>query len=109
MVGAGYMGKAHAVAMSAVGAVFDTPLRPSLEMICTTSEEGAAEKARAFGFRRSTADWRELVDAPEVEASWSSRARNATHRDIALAAFARRQAGLLREATWRERRSRAAR
>ena len=88
VVGAGYMGKAHSVAMSAVGAVFDTPLRPSLEMICTTSEEGAEEKARAFGFRRSTADWRVLVDAPEVEAVIIASPQS-THRDIALAAFAR--------------------
>ena len=34
IVGGGYMGKAHAVAMSAVAAVFDTALRPRLEMIC---------------------------------------------------------------------------
>ena len=32
IVGGGYMGKAHAVAMSAVGAVFNTNLRPRLEM-----------------------------------------------------------------------------
>lgn len=87
VVGAGYMGKAHAVAMSAVGAVFDTALRPSLEMICTTSEAGAAEKARAYGFRRSTADWRHLVEAPEVEAIVIASPQS-THRDIALAAFA---------------------
>jgi predicted dehydrogenase len=88
VVGAGYMGKAHAVAMSAVGAVFDTELRPSLEMICTTSPEGAAEKARALGFRRSTADWRVLVEAPEVEAVVIASPQS-THREIALAAFAR--------------------
>ena len=34
ILGGGYMGKAHAVAMSAVGAVFDTALRPRLEMVC---------------------------------------------------------------------------
>ena len=28
VVGGGYMGKAHSVAMAAVGAVFDTALRP---------------------------------------------------------------------------------
>ena len=28
IVGGGYMGKAHAVAMSAVGAVFNTNIRP---------------------------------------------------------------------------------
>ena len=87
IVGAGYMGKAHSVAMSAVGAVFDTQLRPCLEMICTSSEAGAAEKARAFGFRRATADWRRLVEAPEVEAVIIASPQS-THREIALAAFA---------------------
>ena len=39
IVGGGYMGKAHAVAMSAVGAVFNTNLRPRLEMVCGASHE----------------------------------------------------------------------
>jgi predicted dehydrogenase len=86
IVGAGYMGKAHSVALSAVGAVFGTILRPSLEMVCTTSEAGAAEKARAFGFRRSTADWRALVEDLEVEAVVIASPQE-THRAIALAAF----------------------
>ncbi len=68
IVGGGYMGKAHAVAMGAVGAVFNTRLRPTLEMICTTSKEGARAKAQAFGFKRATDRWQELVMAPEVEA-----------------------------------------
>ncbi len=87
IVGAGYMGKAHAVAMSAVGAVFDTALRPALEVIATTSAEGAREKARAYGFKRGVADWRELVAAPEVGAVVIA-SPQATHRDIAMAAFA---------------------
>lgn len=33
IVGGGYMGKAHAVAMATVAAVFDTPLRPRLSLI----------------------------------------------------------------------------
>ena len=36
IVGGGYMGKAHAVAMSAVGAVFNTNLRPRLETVSYT-------------------------------------------------------------------------
>jgi predicted dehydrogenase len=87
IVGAGYMGKAHAVAMAAVGAVFDTALRPRLEMICTTTPEGAADKARAFGFARSTADWRVLVNDPKVEAVVIASPQQ-THREIAEAAFA---------------------
>jgi predicted dehydrogenase len=88
IVGGGYMGKAHAVAMSAVGAVFDTALRPALEMICTTTADGAAGKARQFGFARSTADWRVLVDDPAVEAVVIASPQE-THREIALAALAR--------------------
>jgi predicted dehydrogenase len=87
IVGGGYMGKAHAVAMSAVAAVFDTALRPSLEMICTTTPEGAADKARQFGFARATSDWRVLVADPRVEAVVIASPQD-THKDIALAAFA---------------------
>ncbi len=87
IVGAGYMGKAHSVAMAAVGAVFDTKLRPRMEMICTTTEAGAMEKARAFGFGRGTADWRKLVADPRVEAVVIA-SPQATHCEIALAALA---------------------
>lgn len=88
IVGGGYMGKAHAVAMAAVGAVFDTALRPSLEVICTTSQAGAADKARQFGFKRSTSSWQSLVDDPAVQAVVIASPQE-THHDIALAAFAR--------------------
>lgn len=86
VVGGGYMGKAHAVALQAVGAVFGTSLRPVCEMICTTTEDGAREKARSLGFRRSTADWRVLVRDPAVEAVVIASPQE-FHRDIALAAF----------------------
>ena len=88
IVGGGYMGKAHAVAMAAVAPLFDTALRPTLEVICTTTEQGAAAKARQFGFARSTADWRKLVDDPKVEAVVIASPQE-THKDIALAALAR--------------------
>jgi predicted dehydrogenase len=88
IVGGGYMGKAHSVAMAAARAVFDTALRPSLEMICTTTEAGAADKAQQFGFKRSTSDWRKLVDDPAVQAIVIASPQE-THHNIALAAFAR--------------------
>jgi predicted dehydrogenase len=87
IVGAGYMGKAHSVAMAAVGAVFNTSLRPRLEMICTTTPEGAKEKAGAYGFESATSDWKTLVDNPRVEAVVIASPQT-THREIALAAFA---------------------
>lgn len=87
ILGGGYMGKAHSVAMSAVGAVFNTGLRPHLEMI-GASTPGSAEKYRqAYGFKRATADWRELVNDPKVEAIVIATPQE-THRPIAEAAFA---------------------
>ena len=47
LVGGGYMGKAHAVALSAVGAVFDTDLRPRLEVIAAASPATAEQYRRA--------------------------------------------------------------
>jgi len=86
IVGTGYMGKLHSVAMHAVGAVFDTPLRPVCEMICATTDAGAAEKAARFGFNRSTSDWRELVQDDKVEAVVIASPQS-THLEIARTAL----------------------
>ncbi len=88
IIGGGYMGKAHSVAMSAAAAVFDLPLRPRLEMICASSEASAERYRASFGFRRATADWRVLVNDPEVEAVVIATPQ-AYHREIAEAAFAK--------------------
>ncbi len=87
LVGGGYMGKAHAVALSAVGAVFDTTLRPRLEVIAATNPESAERYRRAYGFSRATADWRDLVADPKVQAVVIASPQS-THRAIAEAAFA---------------------
>ena len=52
IVGGGYMGKAHAVAFSAVGAVFDTALKPRLETVCATTPESAERYRSQYGFQR---------------------------------------------------------
>lgn len=87
IVGGGYMGKAHAVAMSAVGAVFDTPLRPRLEMVCAATPASAETYRTAYGFARATADWHTLVTDPAVQAIVIA-APQEMHRPIALAALA---------------------
>jgi predicted dehydrogenase len=87
LVGTGYMGKAHAVALQAVGARFNTTLRPLCEVICSTTAEGAARKAAEYGFKASTSHWQELVANPRVEAVVIASPQN-THRAIALAAIA---------------------
>ena len=86
IVGGGYMGKAHAVAFSAVGAVFDATLRPRLEMVAASSSEAAERYRKQYGFRRAVADWRELVDDDRVEAVVIATPQS-LHRDIACAAL----------------------
>ncbi|NIZ59832.1 oxidoreductase [Sedimentitalea sp. CY04] len=87
ILGGGYMGKAHAVAMSSVGAVFNTNLRPRLEMVCASSTESAERYRQAYGFARATDDWRTLVSDPKVEAIVIATPQS-THREVAEAAFA---------------------
>jgi predicted dehydrogenase len=87
LVGGGYMGKAHAVALSAVAALFDTSLRPRLEVIAATSPASAERYAKAYGFARATSDWRDLVADPKVQAVVIASPQS-THRAIAEAAFA---------------------
>lgn len=86
IVGGGYMGKAHAIAMSAVGAVFNTALRPRLQTIAAGSLASAERYAAAYGFARAAADWRTLVEDPAVEAVVIASPQQ-THREIAEAAF----------------------
>jgi predicted dehydrogenase len=87
LVGGGYMGKAHAVALSAVGAVFDTALRPRLAVIAAGSRASAERYARAYGFARAADSWQDLVADPAVQAVVIASPQS-THREIALAAFA---------------------
>ena len=68
IIGGGYMGKAHSVAMAAVGAVFNTTLRPRLVMIAASTPESAERHRVALGFARATHDWETLVRDPAVEA-----------------------------------------
>jgi len=86
LIGGGYMGKAHAVALSAVGAVFDTRLRPRLETIAASSPASAERYRAAYGFARAAADWQAVVDDPGVEAVVIASPQT-THRAIAEAAL----------------------
>ncbi len=86
IMGGGYMGKAHSVAMAAVGAVFNTRLRPRLEVICASTPESAEGYRKAYGFKRATSSWEKLVHDPEVEAIVIATPQ-ATHRAAAETAF----------------------
>ena len=87
IVGGGYMGKAHAVAYAAVGAVFGTRLRPRLVSIAASSPASAERYRAQFGFEKAAEDWHALVHDSDVGAIVIASPQE-THRAIAEAAFA---------------------
>jgi predicted dehydrogenase len=87
IIGTGYIGRAHAIAMRTVGTVFADVEPPLLEMIADSDAGRAADAARALGFRRSTGDWRELVADPAVDVVVVA-TPNHLHRDMTHAALA---------------------
>ena len=86
IIGGGYMGKRHAAAFSAVGAVFETTLRPHLSVVCATSEASSTKYRDAYGFDSATTDWREIVNDSTIDAVIIASPQD-THEEIALAAL----------------------
>lgn len=87
IIGSGYMGKAYAVALKALPAVFPLSAEPVCDMLATSDAQGAARSARALGFRRSTGDWRELVTDPAIDVVGIC-SPTYLHKEMALAAIA---------------------
>src|SRR3954463_10941920 len=67
LIGTGFMGKCHAIAWSAVGAVFPYVAKPKLVHLGEVNEELAKRKAGEFGFAKASGDWRAVVNDPEVD------------------------------------------
>ena len=87
IIGTGFMGKAHAFAYRAVAGIFPGSLRPVLKCVADIDGPAAERAAGQLGFSRWTADWRALVEDPEVEIV-SITTPNVVHREMALAAVA---------------------
>ncbi|MBW5801871.1 Gfo/Idh/MocA family oxidoreductase [Halomonas elongata] len=87
LIGTGFMGKAHAIALKAAPTVFSLPAFPVCELLAEVDAEQAARKARELGFARSTGDWKALVEDPDVDVV-DICAPNFLHKEMALAAIA---------------------
>jgi predicted dehydrogenase len=87
LVGAGWMGKAHAVAYKNVPLVFGPePAVPKLELIADVDPERAQAAAEALGFARWSGDWREVARDPAIDLV-DICAPNDAHPGVALAAL----------------------
>ena len=87
IIGTGFMGKAHAFAYRAALAAFPDIPAPRLEMIADVEEGLAARAALQYGFARSSASWRDLVNDPRIDVV-SITTPNTLHKEMALAAIA---------------------
>ena len=87
LIGSGYIGRAHAIALQGVGAVFPEIAAPVCELLADQDETKAKAAAASLGFRRSTGDWRTLVADPAIDVV-DICSPNYLHREMALAAIA---------------------
>jgi predicted dehydrogenase len=85
VVGIGWMGHAHTRSYLRVPHHYpDLPVGPVLVAVADPEPGRANAAAERYGFRRSTVDWRDLLDDTEVDAV-SVTAPNALHREIGVA------------------------
>ena len=86
LIGAGFMGKAHSLAYAAMPMFFwPAPAMPVRKTIAEATELLAEEASRRFGFEKYTADWREVVEDPEIDVI-DIATPNHLHAEIAIAA-----------------------
>ena len=88
LIGAGWMGRCHALAYRAVTGVFDGGAVPVLAVVSDIDGAAAQAAAARFGFERWTDDWRTVVDDDRIDVV-SIATPNAAHKEIAVAAAAR--------------------
>jgi predicted dehydrogenase len=86
LIGTGFMGKCHALAWTAVRAVFGDA--PPVRLLHLAERDQTLAEARAdeFGFARASGDWRAVIADPEVDVV-SVTAPNQFHPEMAIAAL----------------------
>ena len=67
LIGSGYMGRAHAIALHGAAATFGADYVVECALLADATPEQAKRAAAALGFAASTADWRELVSNPRID------------------------------------------
>jgi predicted dehydrogenase len=86
VIGAGFMGKAHSLAYAAMPMFFwPAPAIPHRRLIAEVTDELAQDAAARFGYDAGTADWRRVIDDPEIDLV-DIAVPNDRHPEIAIAA-----------------------
>jgi predicted dehydrogenase len=68
VIGFGWLGRAHSRSMLRIPTLFpDREFDPELVICADTAPERIDDAVRSYGYRRGTADWREVVEDPGVD------------------------------------------
>jgi len=67
LIGSGFMGRAHSIALHSVAATFGADYRVDCVALADNTPQRAKEAAASLGFARSTGDWRELIADPQID------------------------------------------
>jgi len=88
LIGAGWMGCAHAAAFENAKRIFGSgPATLKISAVADVNEAAARAYAQRFDVAHHTGDWRSIVNHPEIDVI-DITAPNDVHPDIALAAIA---------------------
>lgn len=87
LIGTGFMGKAHAIALRSVGTVFPEVPAPQLDCLVDRDIAHAKECAEAWGFHRSGDDWQALCNDHDIDVV-SICTPNHLHKEMSVAAAA---------------------
>ena len=87
LIGSGFMGKTHVFGFATAQRVFDFPFELDFATVCDIDAASAEAARRSFGFRNASADWRSLLNDPEIDIV-DITAPNVLHKEMALAAIA---------------------
>lgn len=86
LIGAGFMGKAHALAYAAMPIYFwPAPALPIRKTIVDINEEVASEAALRYGFEKSSGDWRTVIADDSIDVV-DIATPNHMHAEIVIAA-----------------------
>ncbi|MBV7387924.1 Gfo/Idh/MocA family oxidoreductase [Pasteurellaceae bacterium TAE3-ERU1] len=86
LIGTGYIGRCHAIAYAQAPTVFNLQGELVLEMLAEVTPQLAEQRAKEFGFNRSTGDWRDVVRDPNIDVV-DICTPNFLHKEIAMEAI----------------------
>jgi predicted dehydrogenase len=87
VVGGGFMGKAHSIALASYPMyVWPTELYPVRELIVEINDELAEESKKRFGYNRAGTDWRAAIEDPDIDVI-DILVPNVLHYDVVMAAI----------------------